>query len=139
MFVGGETGDNVRKAAGWLFPNSAAGEKARERRERETADEPPPAYGTRSRSKTAKKGTAGAANPLADLWNSATGAKNEQAAGAGSDGVADFLSKIVGAAGGADAVDQLKGALGGANVQDVLGALAGAVGGAGGQNNGGRR
>lgn len=128
-------GDNVRKAAGWLFPNSQAGEKARERRGRETADYAP-AYGTRSR-KTAKKANT-AANPLADLWNSATGATNQEPGAAGSDGVADFLSKIVGgAAGGGDVVEQLKGALGGANVQDVLGALAGAVNG---QNpNGDRR
>lgn len=136
MFLGGETGENVRKAAAWLFPDDKASQQARKRRASETADGAGgPAFGTRSR-----KGKKQAANPLADLWNSATGATNNaQAADAGgADAVSDFLGKIVG---GGDTLEQLKGVLGGGanggNLQDVLGALAGAVGGQ--NNNGGRR
>ena len=149
MLVGGETGDNVRKLASWLGPTND--KKKKKAAMEEEGDAAPPAYGTRSRRRTkAASPAAPGSNPLADLWNSATGASNGRPAGLAADGggggeggggvVADFLSKLLGAGaggggggGGGETVEQLKEALGGGRAMaDVLGALAGAVGGGGG-------
>lgn len=124
MFVGGETGENVRKLASYVFSTSAEEKKSR-------------GGGPASRTRSSKKANnkKKPSSPLAGLFNSAPDANNGDASNGGGDVVQDFLAKVVGGAGG-ETVDQLKTLLsGGGNLQDMLGALAGAVGG---QNEGGR-